>query len=135
MASTVDLETLTGFGAEADAALAKVVKAVMQANNWSVTGHARFRPGPTGYKLHIKEPLYVVSAVVASGGITAAPDADTLGQGDAVLRYRNGAALTDGPTVKVYSDAGVAIPEDTRIVIAPDGSDYILVFAWYCPPA
>ena len=74
-------------------------------------------------------PPSALSAVAATGGISAAPNADTLGQGNAVLRVRNGAALTNGPTVKVFSNFSEAVPAGTRIEVAPDGADYKLVGA------
>lgn len=73
-----------------------------------------------------------MSAVVVTE-ITAAPDADTLGQGTAVLRNRDGADLSDGKTVTVYSNMTVAIEAGTRIEVEPDGADYKLVTADGCP--
>ena len=75
-----------------------------------------------------------MSAVVTTE-IAADPDADTLGQGEAVLRNRDGAALADGKTVTVYSNMTVAIEVGTRIEVEPDGPDYKLVTADGCPPA
>lgn len=74
-----------------------------------------------------------MSAVVATE-IAAAPDADTLGQGTAVLRNRDGAALADGKTVTVFSNFSAAIPVGTRIEVEPDGTDYKLVGS-DCPAA
>lgn len=76
-------------------------------------------------------PKTTISAVAATGGITAAAG-DTLGQGDATLRHRSGATLTSGDTVTVYSNFSVAIPAGTRLEIAPDGAQYKLVGA-DCP--
>lgn len=73
-----------------------------------------------------------ISAVAATGGITAAPDADTLGQGNVILRRRDGAALTNGRTVLCYSNFSTAITAGTRLEVEPDGTDYKLVAA-DCP--
>lgn len=133
--ANVRLDDVSFGDPEVDAAFRRWREAIEGAHNWSVTGHAQFEAGPNAYGLYVKGYTGPLSAVTATGGITAAPDDDTLGEGDAILRYRNGAALTNGPTVKVYSNCTVAIPADIRIEIAPDGADYKLVFANYCPPA
>jgi hypothetical protein len=101
------------------------------ANNWKVTGHAEFTNTTDGYALFVKGAASVYVAVSISI-ITAAPDANTLGQGMAVQRFREGAVLSDGEEVKVYSNFSVAIPSGTRLVIAPDGDAFQLVAA-DCP--
>ncbi len=129
MASFVTLDDISFGDEEIDSAFRRWREAIEQANHWSVAGHAEFDAGPTGYSLLIKSSPGALSAVAAAGGIGAAPNADTLGQGDAILRYRNGASLTNGPTVKVYSNFRVAVPAGTRLEVAPDGADYKLVGA------
>ncbi len=129
MASYVTLDDINFGDEEIDSAFRRWREAIEQANHWSVAGHAEFDAGPTGYSLLIKSSPGALSAVAAAGGIGAAPNADTLGQGDAILRYRNGASLTNGPTVKVYNNFRVAVPAGTRLEIAPDGADYKLVGA------
>ena len=132
MASFVTLDDVSFGDEEIDAAFRRWREAIEQANHWSVAGHAEFDAGPNGYSLLIKSSPGAFSAVAAGGGIGAAPDADTLGQGSAILRYRNGAALTNGPTVKVYSNFRMAVPAGTRLEVAPDGAEYKLVGA-DCP--
>lgn len=128
MANYADLETLVGFGAEADAALAKVVRAVMQANAWSVTGCATFKGGPTGYHLHVPYPRGILSAIVTTE-IDARVDSASLGEGVAMIKLQAG----DGPDVKdggeytVYNPYAVAIPVGKAITVAPYGPAYILV--------
>lgn len=129
MASFVTLDDVSFGDEEIDSAFRRWREAIEQANHWSVAGHADFDAGPTGYSLLIKSPPVAQSAVAAAGGIGAAPDADTLGQGNATLRYRNGASLTNGPTVRVYSNFRVPVPAGTRLELAPDGADYKLVGA------
>ena len=125
---TVRLDGISFGDADLDALFREWRDAIERANNWTVGGHAEFNAGPSGNTLFVKGGGGTISAVVATGGITAAPDANTLGQGDAVLRLRNGAALINGPTIKVYSNFSTAIPAGTRIEIAPEaGGDYKLV--------
>jgi hypothetical protein len=104
MPSYVDLETLTGFGAEADAALAKVVRAVMQANTWKVTGSARFQAGATGYALHVEEPATLVRIAKNGGMPIPAMSGSTPGSGTVTL-YRMGttALATTGITLTAYN--------------------------------
>lgn len=117
---------------ELDAELARWREWIEGANRLTVTG-AEFVGNPrAGYALHVKVYPGPLSAVAAAGGIAAAPNADTLGSGQAVLRPRRGAALTNGPTVQVYSNFRVAIPAGTRLEVAPDGVDYKLLGA-DCP--
>jgi hypothetical protein len=132
MASFVTLDDVSFGDEEIDAAFRRWREAIEQANHWSVSGPVEFDAGPTGYSLLIKTSPGALSAVAATGGIGAAPDANTLGQGNAVLRYRKGASLMNGPTVKVYSNFLVAVPAGTRLEVAPDGADYKLVGA-DCP--
>lgn len=108
-------------------------EAIERSLSWSWGPGFDVHDGEGGKTVNYRPRPSAISAVVASGGITAA-SGDTLGEGNAVLRYRNGAALTNGPTVKVYSHFTTAIPVDTRIEVAPDGPDYKLVAAQYCPP-
>lgn len=125
----VRLDDLSFGDDDVDEALLKWRSAIEEAHNWHVSGHCEFKATPGGYSLHIKAAGSPISAVVATGGITAAPDADTLGQGNATLRHRTGAALSDGPTVLVYSNFSVAIPAATRVEVVPDGAAYKLVAA------
>lgn len=106
-------------------------RAIERCDSWSWGEGFHVRDGEAGRTVSYLPPPSAVSAVVASGGITAAV-ASTLGQGDAVLWPRIGAALTDGPSVKVYSNFSTAIPAGTRIEVAPDGADYKLIGA-DCP--
>lgn len=123
----IRLDDLSFGDPDIDAAFREWREAIERANTWAVGGHAEFSGSPSGYTLFVKGYPGPVSALAASGGITAAPDANTLGQGNAVLRYRNGATLVNGPTVRVYSNFSTAIPAGTRIEVAPDGADYKLV--------
>lgn len=107
---------------------------IERCDTWSFGAGFYFRDGDGGKRVELRLPPSAVSAVVTTE-ITAAPDADTLGQGFARLRVRDGAALADGPIVKVYAHCEVAVPVGTRIEVCPDGADYKLVFAHYCPPA
>jgi hypothetical protein len=88
---------------------------------------SRLHPG--GLTIGVVFPRPVTSAVVAPEGISAAYAADTLGEGYATVRVRDGAALRDGEAVKVYSHFTVAVPGHTRVVVAWDGGAYILVGA------
>lgn len=124
----VRLDDISFGDDEVDEAFGKWRAAIEEAHNWKITGHCTFHATAGGYALHVKGSAAPLSAVVATGGITAAAG-NNLGQGNATIRYRTGAALTDGPTVLVYSNFTVAIPATTRIEIAPDGDAYKLLGA------
>jgi hypothetical protein len=109
-------------------------EAIERANSWDIGGNVEFNGGPSGYTLFIRPPRGVMSAVVTTE-ITAAPDADTLGEGVAMLRLRSGADLTDQEEVTVFSDFSVPVPVGTRIKVAPDGEAYALIAADFCPTA
>ena len=58
-------------------------------NNWDVKGPVNFIGSKDGYAAHIKatEPL---QRAVVTGVIDAAPDADSVGEGEATLRIPTG---------------------------------------------
>lgn len=133
MASKRRLNSILTIWPDVTALLKEWKAFIERADSWSWGEGFHVRDGDAGRTVSYLPPPSAVSAVVATGGITAAPDANTLGQGNATLRYRNGAALVDGPTVKVYSNFTMAVAAGTRIEVAPDGADYKLVGA-DCPP-
>jgi len=71
------------------------------------------------------------SAVVTTP-ITAAPDANTLGEGVATIRTRGGALLSDWFNGAVYSNFSTEIAAGTRIEVVQDGSGWKLVAADGC---
>lgn len=72
-----------------------------------------------------RSPRCAIPAVVTTE-ISAAPDADTLGEGFVDLRDRDGADLTTGRNVKVYSNMTSAVVVGTRVHVHPDGDGYLL---------
>lgn len=112
---------------ELNAAFRKWRESIEAALNWSVKGHADFIASATGFALLVKGDSPTLTAVVATGGITARVNSTTLGEGNAVLKFRTtGATMVSGPTVKVYNSFAVVIPADTFIEVARDGADYKL---------
>lgn len=89
------------------------------------------RMGPGGLTMGVAFPTVPINAVSTSA-ITAAPDADTLGAGTAMLRTRDEANLVDDEEVDVFSNMSVEIPSGTRLVVAWDGAGYLLLTA-DCP--
>lgn len=128
----VRLDDISFGDEDVDEALQLWRKAIEAAMNWKITGHCSFTATPDGSALHVKGASTPISGVVATGGITAAPNANTLGQGNVTLRYRTGAALVDGPVVLTYSNFSTAITAGTRVEVVPDGEAYKLV-ASNCP--
>ena len=123
---TVRLDDLSFEDAEVDAVLRCWREAIEAAHNWTCQGRATISTGPGGFHLAVLTAPSSVSAVVATGGISAA-SGSTLGSGNATLRHRTGTALVDGPVVRVLSHFSVAIPAGTRIEVCPDGEVYKLV--------
>jgi len=81
-----------------------------------------------GRAVFYQPPPSALSAVVTTA-ITAAPNANAVGQGVAKLRVRTGTAVADGEAgLVVYNDFAAAVAVGKRIVIARDPSgDYMLV--------
>jgi hypothetical protein len=105
---TVILDDISFGDPAIDALFARWRAAIEKANNWSVTGNAQFNAGPGGYAMHVGGGrISPRAAVVATGGISAAPNANTLGSGNVMLRWADGAAL---PTITRRS----AIPISRR---------------------
>jgi hypothetical protein len=91
---TVILDDISFGDPAIDALFARWRAAIERANNWSVTGKAQFNAGPVGYAIHVGGGrISPRAAVVATGGISAAPNANTLGSGNVMLRWADGAAL------------------------------------------
>lgn len=94
------------------------------------------RMGAGGLALGVAFPdTGPITAVVATGGITARVSSTTLGEGNAVLwpRTTGTATIAAGDTVKVYSGFGTLIPAGTYIEVLPEANgDYKLVGA-DCP--
>jgi hypothetical protein len=118
---------------ELDAAIEEYRKGIMNANNWRVTGNGIFHPSGTGgFSLRINNGGGAISAVVQTGGITAAPSANKLGVGNVRLRTRENDNLYDAEIVKCYSTFRVAVAAGTRVEVVWDGPDVKLVGA-DCP--
>jgi hypothetical protein len=88
--------------------------------------------GPGGLAFGVAFPDTGIYYAVVTTAITAAPNANTLGQGVAKLRVRGvgAASLTDGATgLAVYSHFSTAVAVGKRILISrePDGNGWILV--------
>lgn len=109
--------------------------AIERANNWSVTGSGiKWHAGETGYTLDIQAGNGGIFDAVATSVISAAPDANTLGSGTAVLRVSNGLALTNGKAITVTSNFSRQVPSGYRLAVGlgADGITYKLVGA-DCP--
>lgn len=130
MANYVDLDTLVGFGAEADAALAKVVRAVMQANSWTVTGNANFRGGPTGYALHIPNARVGRIAKTGAGGIPAMTGS-TPGVAEITL-WTLGSTIVVGEPDIAYNIAPSAVSANMLIVVLWVDSEWLAIYE-ICP--
>jgi hypothetical protein len=126
----VRLDDISFDGGDVDAAMQRRREAIERANTWDVTGACDFEAGPGGYALHVHGYAGPVCAI-ASGSITARVGATTLGQGDAVLWYRQAgtATLVAGPTVRVYNRFDALIPTGHEIVVAPEGDAYQVIAA------
>jgi hypothetical protein len=121
---------------EVTAAFALISDLLKRALKWEVGGGLSFDSGPTGQTLwggrggggdgqH---------AVVMAGGISPAPDDDTLGQGPIMLREDDGEGnLTDGEESVCWINFTVGIPEGTRITVVPYRGDWTIPGA-DCPP-
>lgn len=133
MAGRRELRKLVTIWPDVNALLDEWRAFIHRLDSWSWGREFKVDDGDHGRVVSLSFPPSAVSAVAASGGISAMPDEDTLGEGEAVLRLRRGAALTDGPTVKVYSHFSVEVPGGTKIEVAPDGADYKLIAVDYCP--
>jgi hypothetical protein len=111
-------------------------EAIENANRWDVRiGGSSFNGSATdGYSISIpKANKGNLRAAVVTEEISAAPSADVLGSGRAMLRRRNGTALTDDVDVLVLNNFTKSVSVGTRIVVGPEGADWLLIGA-NCPP-
>ncbi len=109
----------------------KIVDEVTRLGHISVSGMTMF-DGPSGIGFAVPRPHEPAAfASTTSGGISAA-SGSTLGEGDVVLAVRSGNTVADGGTVKCYSRFTVAVAHPSNLVVAWDGSDWLLVGA-DCP--
>jgi hypothetical protein len=130
---TVILDDISFGDPAIDALFARWRAAIEKANNWSVTGNAQFNAGPGGYAMHVGGGrISPRAAVVATGGISAAPNANTLGSGNVMLRWADGAALTDDHAEVCYSNFSTAVAAGKRCMVEWDGSKFMLISA-DCP--
>lgn len=109
-------------------------EAIENANNWRVTGACGFEAhAGAGFSLHIpKGTSSPVMAAVATSTISAAPSADKMGTGTAVLRIRDGDDLSDGEEVNVFSNFTKSIPSGSRMELGWDGKGWHVIGA-NCP--
>lgn len=132
----VRLNDVTFYDDDLDAEFRRWREAIERANLWTVGGVATFDEGAAGFSLFIpgREKSTARHAVVLSPGISAAPDADTLGSGQIMLRKRDGVDLTDDVEGTLYINFTVPIPTGTRVTVVPDGKDWTIPGA-NCPPS
>jgi hypothetical protein len=129
----VGLNDITFFDEDLDREFRRRREMIEASRNWAITG-AQYNQTPAGQTLFIPgNRSHGRHAVVMSPGISAAPDADTLGSGPIMLRKRDGNALTDDVTGVCRINFTTAIPTGTRITVVPDGDDWTIPGA-NCPP-
>lgn len=133
---SVALNDISLFDDDLDATLRAWREAIERANNVTGGGVLQIDEGPAGFVFFVpnQEKPRAMAAVVLTGGISAAVG-DTLGEGTIMLRRRNGADLEDWKEAHCYSNFTFAIPETTRLGVVPDGDDWQIPGAQYCPPS
>lgn len=132
MPSPIRLPRIEGITQDVDNIIDRYCTAIERALNVSAEAPLEVSIGQNGVAFRMGPLPGAKWARTTSGGISAA-SGDTLGSGDVVLRDRDGATLTDGATVKCYSNFTVAITHPRRLLVVPDQGDWALAGA-DCPP-
>jgi hypothetical protein len=119
----IRLDDVTFFDEELDATFRTWREAIEAARNWTVGGGgAEYDSSVAGHTLFVKAAAGgTVSAIVQTGGISASPSENQLGEGNVKLKLRTtGSTLIDGPIIKCYSRFKKAVPAGTWCEVSPD---------------